>query len=52
MGGLLVIIPDRVTDILIKGEFQPLYYNPGNLFDEVHILMTNDDGGHGPAVCP
>ncbi len=50
MGGLLVIIPDRVTDILIKGEFQPLYYNPGNLFDEVHILMTNDDRPDGAAL--
>jgi len=40
---LLVIVPDRVTDIIVKGEYQPLYYNPGELFNEVHILMTNDD---------
>lgn len=40
---LLVIVPDRLTDILIKGEYQPLYYNPGEIADEVHILMTNDD---------
>ncbi len=36
-------VPDRLTDILVKGEIQPNYYNPGEMFDEVHILMTNDD---------
>lgn len=40
---LLVIVPDRLTDIINKGEFTPRYYNPGELFDQVHILMTNDD---------
>jgi hypothetical protein len=40
---LLVIVPDRLSDIAGKGEVQPAYYNPGELFDEVHILMTNDD---------
>jgi len=40
---LLVIVPDRVSDIIVKGEYQPDYYNPGGLFDEVHLLMTNDD---------
>lgn len=39
----MVIIPDRLTDILDKGEIQPRYYNPGDLFDEVHIVLTNDD---------
>ena len=43
MTRLLVCVPDRITDILVKGEYQPNYYNPGELFDEVHILMTNDD---------
>lgn len=43
MTRLLVIIPDRLSDILAKGEIQPNYYNPGEIFDEVHILMTNDD---------
>lgn len=43
MGTLLVIVPDRLSEIISKGEFTPRYYNPGNLFDEVHILMTNDD---------
>jgi glycosyltransferase involved in cell wall biosynthesis len=40
---LLVIIPDQLTAILNKGEVTNRYYNPGDLFDEVHILMVNAD---------
>ncbi len=40
---LLVLIPDRLSALVQKGEITPRYYNPGNLFDEVHILMCNDD---------
>lgn len=40
---LLVVVPDRVTEILEKGEFAPRYYNPGDFFDEVHLLLMNDD---------
>lgn len=40
---LLVIIPDALSALVQKGEVTARYYNPGNLFDEVHILMTNDD---------
>ncbi|MBU0877941.1 MAG: glycosyltransferase [Alphaproteobacteria bacterium] len=43
MNRLLVIVPDRISEIIAKGEYQPGYYNPGDVFDEVHILMTNDD---------
>lgn len=43
MSKLLVIIPDRITGVVEKGEYQPNYYNPGDLFDEVHLLLTNDD---------
>jgi len=43
MSSLLVIIPDRLSDIITKGELQPDYYNPGRVFDDVHILMCNDD---------
>jgi glycosyltransferase involved in cell wall biosynthesis len=43
MQTLLVIIPDRLSDIISKGELQPNYYNPGGIFDDVHILMCNDD---------
>jgi glycosyltransferase involved in cell wall biosynthesis len=40
---LLVIIQDRISVLLKKGEYAPRYYNPGDLFDEVHIFQTNDD---------
>ncbi len=40
---LMVIIPDRLSDIIAKGEVTARYYNPGELFREVHIVMTNDD---------
>jgi glycosyltransferase involved in cell wall biosynthesis len=40
---LLVIISDRLTALVDKGEVVPRYYNPGNLFDEVHILSTTHD---------
>lgn len=43
MARLLVLVPDRISDILVKGEYQPDYYNPGEIFDEVHILTTTDD---------
>src|SRR5579872_1291489 len=43
MPKLLVMIPDRISDILVKGEYQPRYYNPGEVFDEVHILSTTVD---------
>ncbi|MFH1737692.1 MAG: glycosyltransferase, partial [bacterium] len=36
-------IPDRLSDLVQKGEITRRYYNPGDYFDEVHILMTNDD---------
>jgi glycosyltransferase involved in cell wall biosynthesis len=39
----MVIIPDRVSDLLAKGEITDRYYNPGDLFREVHIVLTNDD---------
>lgn len=40
---LLVIIPDHLSSLIQKGEITERYYNPGNLFDEVHILLTNND---------
>jgi glycosyltransferase involved in cell wall biosynthesis len=40
---LMVIIPDRLSDLTKKGEVIQRYYNPGELFKEVHILMINDD---------
>jgi glycosyltransferase involved in cell wall biosynthesis len=40
---LLVIIPDRLSVLVSKGELTPRYYNPGNLFRQVEILLINDD---------
>ncbi len=49
---LLVIIPDQLSALVAKGEIQPRYYNPGNLFQRVHILMTNADQADPEAVRP
>jgi len=40
---LLVLVPDHISAIVQKGEYQPRYYNPGEVFDEVHILTTTPD---------
>ena len=42
-GRLMVIIPDRLSQLVAKGEVTARYYNPGEVFGEVHIVMTNDD---------
>ncbi len=52
MPRLLVIIPDRLTALVEKGEVIPRYYNPGNLFDEIHILSTTDDAADVERVRP
>ena len=49
---LMVIIPDRLSLLVNKGEVTPRYYNPGNLFREVHILLANDDRPDLAAVQP
>lgn len=40
---LLVIVPDILSELIKKGEITERYYNPGNLFNDVHILLINDD---------
>jgi glycosyltransferase involved in cell wall biosynthesis len=40
---LLVVIPDRISAWIDKGEVIDRYYNPGDTFDEVHLLLINDD---------
>jgi glycosyltransferase involved in cell wall biosynthesis len=40
---LMVIVPDRLSDLIAKGEITARYYNPGELFKEVHLVLTNDD---------
>jgi glycosyltransferase involved in cell wall biosynthesis len=50
MSRLLVLIPDRLSDLVRKGELTERYYNPGNLFAEIHLAMTNDDQPDRQAV--
>ena len=49
---LMVLIPDALSAIVSKGEVTERYYNPGDLFREVHIVMTNDDRPPADAVQP
>lgn len=39
----MVIVGDRLSDLVKKGEVVPRYYNPGGLFEEVHVVATNND---------
>ena len=43
MKTLMVIVPDKISDFVNKGEVIDRYYNPGDLFEEVHVVVTNDD---------
>jgi glycosyltransferase involved in cell wall biosynthesis len=52
MTALMVVVPDRLSALIDKGEVVERYYNPGGLFDEVHIVMTNDDRPDRSAVRP
>ena len=47
---LMVIVPDRLSDLVRKGEVTERYYNPGELFREVHLVLTNDDQPDRAAV--
>ena len=40
---LMIFALDRLTDLLNKGEMTDRYYNPGDLFENVHIVLCNDD---------
>jgi glycosyltransferase involved in cell wall biosynthesis len=40
---LMVIVPDRLSELASKGEMVPRYYNPGNLFRHVHLVMSTAD---------
>ena len=47
-----MIVPDRLSDLVEKGELADRYYNPGDLFNEVHILLINDDRPDPAAIAP
>lgn len=40
---LLVIVSDFISELLKKGEIIDRYYNPGNYFRSVGIILTNSD---------
>lgn len=40
---LMVIVEERLSPILKKGEIVPRYYNPGNLFRHVRIVIASED---------
>ena len=40
---LMLILDDYLTNIVHKGEVVENYYNPGNIFNEVHIILINND---------
>jgi glycosyltransferase involved in cell wall biosynthesis len=40
---LMIIVSENVSEWLAKGEIVDRYYNPGDLFGEVHLVLTNDD---------
>jgi glycosyltransferase involved in cell wall biosynthesis len=42
-GVLLEVVGDRLSDLAAKGEIVARYYNPGDVFDEVHLVLANDD---------
>src|SRR5690242_19526301 len=39
----MVLIPDALSELVSKGEVTDRYYNPSDLFREVHIVLTNHD---------
>tara|TARA_A100001388_G_scaffold277366_1_gene268204 strand:+ start:512 stop:1675 length:1164 start_codon:yes stop_codon:yes gene_type:complete len=40
---LFVIVPDKLSELIEKGEITKRYYNPGDLFENVHLILTNSD---------
>jgi glycosyltransferase involved in cell wall biosynthesis len=42
-GRLMVIVSEAISDWFAKGEVVDRYYNPGDLFDQVDVVLTNDD---------
>lgn len=40
---LMIILSERLSSIISKGEVTDRYYNPNNIFDEVHLILLNKD---------
>jgi glycosyltransferase involved in cell wall biosynthesis len=52
MPRLLVVIPDRPSELVRKGELTPRYYNPGDTFNDVDFLLINDDPSDADVLRP
>ena len=52
MSRLLVVIPDRPSELARKGELTPRYYNPGDTFDDIDFLLINDDPSGADVLRP
>jgi glycosyltransferase involved in cell wall biosynthesis len=39
----MVIVPDRVSEWIAKGEVVDRYFNPGSIFEHIDLVLTNDD---------
>jgi glycosyltransferase involved in cell wall biosynthesis len=42
-GRLMVIASERISEWIDKGEVTDRYFNPGSVFDEVDLVLPNDD---------
>jgi glycosyltransferase involved in cell wall biosynthesis len=47
---LVVVLSERISEWIEKGEVVDRYYNPGDLFDEVELVLLNDDDPDPAAV--
>ena len=52
MSSLMVIIPHGLSELVTKGEVVERYYNPGELFSRVDIVMTAEDRPDPAQVAP
>jgi glycosyltransferase involved in cell wall biosynthesis len=46
----MVIVSERVSEWIDKGEIIDRYYNPGDIFAAVDIVLTNDDRPDGDSL--
>jgi glycosyltransferase involved in cell wall biosynthesis len=47
---LTIMVAEHISEWIDKGEVVDRYYNPGDLFDEVEIVLANDDDPNPAAI--
>lgn len=47
---IIVAFTEAISEWIAKGEVVDRYFNPGDLFDDVHVLLTNNDTPDPEAV--